>query len=53
MFVPTSSAVIYLPPKPSTNLPKDLNNFSVLSFFGSPIITALPPPKFYGAIEAL
>ena len=52
MFVPTSSAVIYLPPKPSTNLPKDLNNFQFY-LLGSPIITALPPPKFNPAIEAL
>ena len=28
MEVPTSSAVIYLPPNPSTNLPNDLNKSS-------------------------
>ena len=51
--MPTSSAVIYLPPRLCTNFPNDLKSTSDLSKFGSPIITAFPPPKFKLEIEAL
>ena len=51
--MPTSSAVIYLPPRLCTNFPNDLKSTSDLSVFGSPIITAFPPPKFKLDIEAL
>jgi leucine dehydrogenase len=37
----------------SINLPKDLKRASDLSDFGSPIITAFPPPKLSPAIAAL
>ena len=44
---------MYLPPRLWTNFPNDLRSTSDLSLFGSPIITAFPPPKFKFEIEAL
>src|SRR5918998_6358544 len=45
LYVPTSHAVRYRPPSDSTNRPYARSSASVLSVRGSPMITALPPPR--------
>ena len=40
-----SHAVTYRPPSDSTNRPYARSRASVLSLAGSPMITALPPPR--------
>ena len=51
--VPTSSPVMYSPPCWSMNRPMARINASDLSFFGSPMMTALPPPRFTPAAAYL
>jgi hypothetical protein len=45
LYVPTSQAVRYRPPRASTNRPYARSSASVLSVLGSPMMTPLPPPR--------
>ncbi len=51
--VPLSSAVMYRPPRLSTKQPNARSRASLLSRRGSPMMTALPPPRFRPAHAAL
>ena len=51
--VPTSSAVMYRPPRLSMNRPCARKIGSLCVVFGSPMMTDLPPPRFSPATDAL